>query len=276
MFNDKEYFYKYYSPHSSKLVLANSSRKWSNPAEFNDPFDNQFDLNLHEDKQKMVIDLFNRGKEIIFNNAPFPKLIQPQLKAFIEIIKLALKGATLTPELNKKFEEEIMKGAEEGVERAIAIFQELIQKFRSALQNTLIFCLTENNDNLLMWAHYARDHTGTVIKFLSIPGGNSPLPLAQKVKYSKEMPRLDPFELSEGLTAEYVMNIFTLTKSIDWAYEQEWRIVSPPGTQNVSSGFFPFDPEELGAVYLGCKITEDDKKEIIETTSRKYPKAEIY
>jgi len=45
---------------------------------------------------------------------------------------------------------------------------------------------------------------------------------------------------------------------------------------NNASQIFPFKPEELGAVYLGCKMTEDDKKEIIEITSSIYPKAEIY
>src|SRR5262249_58761767 len=38
----------------------------------------------------------------------------------------------------------------------------------------------------------------------------------------------------------------------------------------------PYAPEEVGAVYLGCKIANDDKEEIIEITRRLYAQAKLY
>lgn len=276
--NDREYFYKYYSPHSSKMVLAETSRKWSNPAEFNDPFDNQFDLHLNEDKDSMVRDLFNKSKEKLLSHTPIPNPKFSPIKSQLEFLRQAFTSTNLTQETIKELEEELMKGAIEGVENVIASFPKVNQEFRSALQNTSIFCLTETNDNLLMWAHYADNHSGTVIKFLSTPEGISPLPLAERVEYLAEMPKFNPIDFLEipDFSPQHLLKTFTLTKGIDWKYEEEWRIVVPSKNPTENSGIFQFNPEELGAVYLGCKMTEDDKKEIIEITSSIYPKAEIY
>ncbi len=39
---------------------------------------------------------------------------------------------------------------------------------REALSDISIFCITEEYDNLLMWAHYAENHKGGVIKLLPV------------------------------------------------------------------------------------------------------------
>ena len=42
--NSRKFFFKYYSPETAKKVLETCTRRWSNPALFNDPFDTQFEL----------------------------------------------------------------------------------------------------------------------------------------------------------------------------------------------------------------------------------------
>lgn len=42
------------------------------------------------------------------------------------------------------------------------------------------------------------------------------------------------------------------TKSVDWSYEQEWRIA----LTNSAGRKLPFDPGELKAVFLGAKSSE--------------------
>jgi len=72
------------------------------------------------------------------------------------------------------------------------------------------------------------------------------------------------------------LNTITLTKSEVWAYEREWRIVTTLRDKAQAHEILPFAPEEVGAVYLGCKIDENDKNEIIAITRRKYPQAKIF
>ncbi len=61
-----------------------------------------------------------------------------------------------------------------------------------------------------------------------------------------------------------------------WHYEREWRIVTSLRDKTKPFEILPFAPEEVGAVYLGCKIADRDRQEIIEVSRRKYPTAEIY
>lgn len=197
------------------------------------------------------------------------------MATLIEIMRRTLKerGGDLIQEIKKGS----IEAAKEGVANVIASNARTNQEIRSALKETTILCLTESHDNLLMWAHYAQNHSGTVVKLLSVKEVNSPLRLAQKVRYSNEMPRLDHEDIIEKQKfIEGVLSSITLTKGIDWSYEKESRIVSSLRDKSKISEIIPFAPEELGAVYLGCRMTDEDKQEIIEITTKKYPKTEIY
>lgn len=274
--NNKEYLYKYYTPSTTKSVLENCSRKWSSPLEFNDPFDNQFDLHIDEDREGMAQNLHDQFVKNVLSNEPVPNFQSSPVATKMEILRRAMKksGTKLTPEDLVSLRE----GAREGVHNAVNSAPSLNQKTRSALKGTSIFCMTETHDNLLMWAHYAQSHTGAVIKFLYVKEEDSPLCLAQPVAYSDKMPILrneDIFNLGNKLT-EKVINHITLTKGIDWAYEKEWRIVASMRDKSKTSEILAFAPEEVGAVYLGCKISDMDKRAIIEITTKNYSKAVIY
>jgi hypothetical protein len=55
------------------------------------------------------------------------------------------------------------------------------------------------------------------------------------------------------------------TKSLDWGYEQEWRVLAKDtavGTNLFSD--WPFDPNDLVAIYFGCRATPESKDKIIE------------
>ena len=76
------------------------------------------------------------------------------------------------------------------MQRAIKISPETNAEIRSVMADTAVFCLSETHDNLLMWSHYAQNHTGAVIKFLSLPEVDFPIIVAQPVRYTRQMPLL--------------------------------------------------------------------------------------
>ena len=55
-----------------------------------------------------------------------------------------------------------------------------------------------------------------------------------------------------------------------------WRVVAGLRDKRQSYEILPYAPEEVGAVYLGCKMANDDKEEIIEITRRLYAQAKLY
>jgi hypothetical protein len=89
-----------------------------------------------------------------------------------------------------------------------------------------VLSLTERHDNLLMWAHYARNHEGFVVAFdvkqwnltEGPDRGASPQGHLRKVAYSEVRP-------SSRLLIDLSFEEMFFTKSVDWEYEQEWRVI---------------------------------------------------
>lgn len=147
-----------------------------------------------------------------------------------------------------------------------------------------IKCFSENWNNLLMWAHYADGGRGMCVEYdLALLNGNEPvLQHLFPVHYSSHR------YIKDGLTDIHAeiqtiknaiatgselddsawlkdMMAFYLTKSSEWAYEQEWRIVVPqynlPSSKSqlqITDGNIDFCC--VSAVYLGCKMPIEKKR----------------
>jgi hypothetical protein len=127
-----------------------------------------------------------------------------------------------------------------------------------------------------MWSHYAEEHRGVVLEFRPIIDLRSATLFAHPVVYSTEMPVAATLEQYVGyLTGQKpkpdASNAFkksVYTKSSVWNYENEWRILD----KNVGVGAQPFAdrvfyPQELVAIFLGCRILPENRARIIAAVS---------
>jgi hypothetical protein len=131
-----------------------------------------------------------------------------------------------------------------------------------------VLSLSEVPDDLLMWAHYARNHEGFVLAFdTSSPfferrkGPDDDLRHLRHVEYGPERP-----DFSDPAARNF--RAF-LAKSEHWAYEKEWRMAmlldSADETVGTASGdvrLFRFPPEALKAVVVGCRASENTLSDI--------------
>lgn len=137
-----------------------------------------------------------------------------------------------------------------------------------------VLSLTEKPDNLLMWAHYAAEHTGYVIGFdttqkywnnFGDERGNSHVGVLRKVDYSEHRPA--PAHLAAVSLVEMYF-----TKSHEWEYEQEWRVF-----RNVQEAdhfielegdlpicLFNVPKDSVRQVIIGCRAPEEFQDSIIE------------
>ena len=122
-----------------------------------------------------------------------------------------------------------------------------------------ILSLSETPDNLLMWSHYAEEHTGFVLMFDSSHDffkGETPLPGFAKpepVQYKSERPCTT---VEEVIIKKATVSTIFLTKGSDWQYEKEWRYLKflddsdTPNTSRVK--LFRLPSECIRGVILGC------------------------
>jgi hypothetical protein len=86
-----------------------------------------------------------------------------------------------------------------------------------------VACFGECHDSLLMWAHYADSHKGLCLQLKYFPEKRPEGCAFEKVHYSTRYPRIDGAKTDDIST---VKNLF-FTKSVEWLYEKEWRLVAP-------------------------------------------------
>lgn len=206
-------------------------------------------------------------------------------------IDFDFKPEDLASLLGAKFD----KGIEPFMDKFKNQYKELNNWWRSEAKDSRIFCVAEDNDNLLMWAHYADDHHGAVIKFECLTALDTMLCAALKVNYVEKPPviaTLDEYiksllgqhELDHG---SLYIKLFTL-KSDHWKYENEWRVFIPSfgmsnptlakmASENDSmSILMDIDPQEIHSIYFGCKMEDDIQKEIENNLSGDFSHVQIF
>jgi hypothetical protein len=270
-------FYKYTKAEAAKTILDKGSLQWSSPKLFNDPFDMQFDLHLEYNPERVVNRVLQRFIEVYQGRArPVSGSVLDERAKLLRACMPNLKGADVRKE-NWDAIYETMKAMERGLPN-------LHDELRAVLEPRKILCLSEAPDNILMWAHYAENHTGAVIEFSYVEEGEyaSAWGAAKPIRYMADMPRLANEEalvrslIGRGRMAtpeQFQDSVYV--KADAWAYEKEWRVFGGWEDEHEKE-YIPFRPKELTAIYLGCRMSEANRVDIKKTMAKKYPHAAIY
>lgn len=182
------------------------------------------------------------------------------------------------------------------IEKTTSRMNNIISGF---VDNSAIACFTENNNNFLMWSHYASAHHGICLEF-EVPTkdkttGDFPLNLLpethhenypfdidiHKVIYTDSLEAFDFFnflpafsesdnpDLKHLSKARYhlygneMKNVFTIKLS-PWSSEQEWRIVDVNFTKKLPEDRIShFNVKAISAFYFGARISHENKSRII-------------
>ena len=250
---------------------------------FNDPFDVQSGLHFDFDIQSLPDRIFRWLEELVTRDTK-PVFSNPQNTWAMAVTRMWEMKATHGFLIDRAWT--TFRPVLERLKDQIALFQSQIQEhtWKNFLQRLRVFSLSENRDNLLMWAHYAKDHKGAVFEFLVLPEDDNALCAAQPVIYSKKPPYLRTEEqlresMFEGKRPDINILYFQYVrvKSDIWEYEKEWRVWYPlPEATEALYEDVPLRQKEIGAIYLGCRMDMHTKKEIISLVSARYPDAKLF
>jgi hypothetical protein len=141
-----------------------------------------------------------------------------------------------------------------------------------------------------MWAHYADCHRGFVIGFdasneFFSPGNGKAIDGLRPVKYSQKRARV-PSEGLQNVTEGEMQSInegWFFTKSIDWQYEEEMRILAAPEAADrtilredgCDICLFTFPRPAVKEVILGMQMSVEKLEAMIDLCTKDYPNAGI-
>lgn len=145
-----------------------------------------------------------------------------------------------------------------------------------------VLCLSEVPDSLLMWSHYSDHHKGAVLKFDTCSTNSGYFADARDVEYEKELPSI---EQPLGLARRYLgVDKFDTekwksrqfyTKSNEWRYEKEWRVMATNKMQE-HGPFLPFHKNSLVSIFLGCRVETEKIQDILDLVIDKQYPTDVY
>jgi hypothetical protein len=128
-----------------------------------------------------------------------------------------------------------------------------------------VSCFTTKPGNSPMWAHYADNHQGICLEWdfpdigehFYLPDGvEKVIPLVlQPVTYANERPVTRMFD--DSIQAGGVIADSVITKSTDWKYEDEYRLIMPGYTGKVY--YYPY---KLSGIIVGYKMPTKQVEEV--------------
>lgn len=250
--------YKYF-PIERRDVLVNGLIRFTQPGDFNDPFEFHPSYDLMSKADIAALPEAPRGEG---ETGPAMRLLTPQ--ALHAMVQAILPG----------MQRQIASHA--GSEGAFSL-----DNNRMA-QGTFdakfgILCLTEVPDSLVMWAHYGQNHSGFVLQFDESHEFFSPtlhegqsLGLTQ-VEYSSVRPVLSYSTINSPLVY--------YRKSPEWQYEREWRIIKPLGAakkvlphSTYPRHLFALPPSAIRGVIVGLAVVHTARMELFELLAQPHLK----
>lgn len=272
--HDREHFFKYMPADTARRVLLTGRLRWSSPLLFNDPFDVPRDI-AHgfssADIARATGDLLNH----YLDNPPDD--LTHFDDALMQVLTIARSG--FSPELR----EQMRAAIAETVQPSEEALQALRDHWKAVVPTMRILCLAESPNHVAMWNHYADCYKGVVLGLKCNDATDNFLLVAEPIEYLQTKPDvytdhgLAKLLCLKGLAAaEAIQKLATQTKSDDWSYEKEWRIVDY-AEQADDSQFWdrPFSTDDLSHIYLGPLVLDHDRDHILSLASA-YPNVRVF
>ncbi|MCL1669962.1 DUF2971 domain-containing protein [Elizabethkingia ursingii] len=271
-------FYKFYTINQNLYSsIINNELYFSNPRNFNDPFDSYPRIVITENIENLEL-FFNylKAKIVTLESSIISNLKdQEKLQAYIHSIFIYNELNLLDEELyayeidnvrdklielfafyseNKNFENLVMKNK-------IFLQEKMYYDYIFLIidnQNYGITCGSEKANCPLMWGHYADNHKGICIKYEiennSITFDKNKQLDILKVKYSDSPINIFEYSFEEldNLKFEILTNKYS-----KWQYENEIRLI------NKGQGLLKINMKSISEIIFGCRSSPKDRYSIL-------------
>jgi hypothetical protein len=146
-----------------------------------------------------------------------------------------------------------------------------------------LICFSAVRDDILMWSHYTRGHTGFVIGFPAEASLFSIGPPVHEVEYLEERVLMGYVRRRDDPRLRSQINALIRRKSPHWEYEAEWRqlhflanCVSAPDPEKPDkvNYYFPIDASSISEMILGCRCTDTEVHRILQ--AKQFAHVQLY
>ena len=242
---------------------------------FDDPFDVTRVLAADIKASEIQECLIDSIIDLIKNNTEVRSEFNPKVCLMIETLRKSGRNDVKEEIIRSLYDlknEPIMESSALG---------ELRKMWEDMVLISRILCLSARNNIELMWDRYADKYRGVVLEFSCLKELDSPWLIFEPVQYRPSF--LDKvgwgrvLTLNQDAATKYIFHESCYTKTSDWSYQEEWRIVSFKRTgENGEYSYYKFNPKELSAIYLGPEIVAEDRECILSLLNNELSHVKVY
>jgi hypothetical protein len=238
------------------------------PDSFNDPYDSAFCI-LNQN----LLDPVDRGEllELLSSQGATELLSEGEVKLILDsptplrtLGRLVLRQDLTLPE--DKVDAFVDRVCERATQRMQRTTEDMGFHMREGVR---VCCFSTTVKSIVMWSHYASAHRGVCIEYdlSALPAdswlryGICPVVYSEKLFDAGEYFR----RAREGDANNMWLTLACLQKSLEWSYENEWRLVVPlgPGQPRGQTISMP-----IKALYLGSGIPSSTEDEVLAAAAR--------
>lgn len=277
--------FKYVAADGLRRFLSTWALRITPPVEFNDPFEMRarfFATSCEEAREWVPLELRKKMEEDIREQvaAANSDLSDAKIKSTVKYLMGDLNSDDETVLLCELAANrghgavDQLRSAKEGMALALdAMWIQVdsqIPNFNNVAESALldsvhksvgVLCLSGSGKHPLMWSHYADNHHGALLEFDERHATfnrkrtvEDDMGSLRRVWYSDTRPHITSERLDD------IFPLLALTKALEWAYEQEFRMLWPLSQAdnkiNVGDGsiyLIDVPPSALRSITIGCK-----------------------
>jgi hypothetical protein len=229
-----------------KRLISHQEIYFPSPLELNDPFDCRFSFDFKDISHKEILDI---------HKSDFKKLYPDWTDSKIELESLKRSAPIIS-----------------GDKDYIQFFSE--QNMRNFFKNIGVASFSKKSDDILMWSHYAKNHSGICVGFDTQQMYRTLKATICKVNYVLEYPKILPpwrvKDKSDNVMFSHFLKIFT-SKSKMWKYEKEYRII----IADTASQSITLPKSTFKEIIIGSEFPKDKLDSFISTLKKEYPTIQI-
>jgi hypothetical protein len=258
--------YKYLTP--ARLdVLERRRIRFTQPGAFNDPFEFKPYIESAA-SQEHLSEYLEQNFDVILRRELKEYPILSKLLPGESAVDLLRPLKSSIPDLFQLLQPQFLPGVSAAINSSLNL-------------NVGVLCLAEIRDSLLMWGHYTDNHEGFVIgfdqnhPFFSVRRGpEDEFGFLRQMKYSRNRPRVT---LANTTGTEWFE-----TKSDEWAYEKEWRMLRVLESAEARLEavphpicLFSFPADAVVEIIAGLRCPPG-VRDRLRTLSKAYPRAKVF
>ncbi len=277
--------YKFLSVTGARLTLESNKFKFAKPTDFNDVEDLTIQ-SIFPEETAVALTKINEGlDDLLLRHVDDPPTCPSPVRENIARLQAAIRANPKVALWLKERVAEVDIGSIYDLPRLLSTCETFIHELNAFMQRFRVLCVTTDLHSEWLWEVYAAKHSGVALRVQPNLAQESILQCFRPVSYFERRPPLyeSALEMTEAALfgnqedeRKKVIEKIIYSKTLKWKDDCEYRLAVALMEGEAPWDTLKFYPNEISELYLGLKMPDADRVEIVGRAKLLNPEIAVY